>query len=153
MEAPQIITRCLLLSFSVFLVGCDDSNDRDRIVTHQTSTPDTSANTVEVARRVVDEGIEWRDSITSDGRMAKLFRAPEPKPDETKHYRVSEGDETFAIILARYGQTWIGSVANLSSEDPVRQFTQTGIDECLAAIQAEYQFSGDFERILDCAFP
>ncbi len=153
MKAPQIIL-CSLVLLSLLVSSCGDSQlpgSQNSQVSE--SIPDSNIEIVKVARVVLDSDIEWKDSITDDGRLVRLFQAPAPNPDETRHYRVKEGERIFAIVLARFGSTWQGTVVDFSGDDPMRQFERANPEECLAAIQSEFQFAGEIEHVAGCAFP
>lgn len=154
MKTRQIAACHLDFLSSLLVSGCSDSESPDSALPEvQRSVPETDDELGQVARKVLDSEIEWKDSITNDGRLTKLFQPPAPDPDETRHYRVKEGEHLFAIALARFGSRWLGTVVNFSTEDPMRQFERSSAEDCLAAIQSEFRFTEEIEQVVGCAFP
>jgi len=154
MKTPRVTVFPPSLVWILAISGCHDSPESGSSDgTPQKHLPETEQVVVEYANKFIESKVEWRDSITKDGRIARLFQAPAPIPDETKRYHVEEGESLFAIVLARFDSTWIGSVINLSAEDPIRQFERSSADECLTAIQSEFRFTKAIKKSPECAFP
>jgi len=142
-----------MLGFSFLLQGCADREPSSQPQEEATAESiRTGQEITEAAASAVNRELRWNHHTTGRGELVRLFRPSFP-PDERRDF-VTEGEgRRLHIAVVRYGPSFKAFAIDRKNGSVDSDFSGDSFEECLAMVRKRFEFTGEFKRSEDCAWP